>query len=211
MHISNGLLPTGHDGQTDSCHAVIMWAMASQINGVFIVWSTVCSSADQTKYQSSALQVLCEGNPQVTGAFPSQRASNVKNGSIWWRHLCKNGHKEMCLVSRPGKQRGYDSQWPIVPWKLTFCLAHQTLNFRGGLANSHDIISNRYRKTSNISRTLVGNKIVDHSDVVGTSPVGAAPTTSSFSTWHLVSRDSAKKAARQYENLLSVWIWCDLY
>ena len=40
----------------------------------------------------------------------------------------------------------------------------------------------QYRKTSNISRTLVGNKIVDHSDVVGASPVGAAPTTSSFST-----------------------------
>ena len=39
-----------------------------------------------------------------------------------------------------------------------------------------------YRKTSNIARTLVGNKIVDHSDVVGASPVGAAPTTSSFST-----------------------------
>ena len=39
-----------------------------------------------------------------------------------------------------------------------------------------------YRKTSNISRTLVGNKIADHSDVVGASPVGAAPTTSSFST-----------------------------
>ena len=29
---------------------------------------------------------------------------------------------------------------------------------------------------------LVGNKIVDHSDVVGASPVGAAPTTYSFST-----------------------------
>ena len=39
-----------------------------------------------------------------------------------------------------------------------------------------------YRKTSNIRRTLVGNKIVDHSDVVGASPVGAAPTTSSLST-----------------------------
>ena len=39
-----------------------------------------------------------------------------------------------------------------------------------------------YRKTSNISRTLVGNKIVDDLDVVGASPVGAAPTTSSFST-----------------------------
>ena len=39
-----------------------------------------------------------------------------------------------------------------------------------------------YRKTSNISRTFVGNNIVDNSDVVGASPVGAAPTTSSFST-----------------------------
>ena len=39
-----------------------------------------------------------------------------------------------------------------------------------------------HRKTFNISRTLVGNKIVDNSDVVGASPVGAAPTTSSFLT-----------------------------
>ena len=38
------------------------------------------------------------------------------------------------------------------------------------------------RKNSNISRTLVGSKIVDNSDVVGASPVGAAPTTSSFSS-----------------------------
>ena len=40
----------------------------------------------------------------------------------------------------------------------------------------------KYRKVSNIRRTLVGNKIVDRSDVVGASSVGAAPTTSSFST-----------------------------
>ena len=39
-----------------------------------------------------------------------------------------------------------------------------------------------YRKTSNISRTLIGNKIVDNSDVVEALPVGAAPTTSSFLT-----------------------------
>ena len=31
-----------------------------------------------------------------------------------------------------------------------------------------------YCKISNIRRTLVGNKIVDHSDVVGASSVGAA-------------------------------------
>ena len=68
-----------------------------------------------------------------------------------------------------------------------------------------------YRKTSNIIHTLVSNEIVDHSDVVGALPVGAAPTPSSFLTWHLASRDVAKEAARQYENLLSVGIWCNLY
>ena len=39
-----------------------------------------------------------------------------------------------------------------------------------------------YRINLNVSRTLAGNKIVDHSDEIGASPVGAATTTSSFST-----------------------------
>ena len=39
-----------------------------------------------------------------------------------------------------------------------------------------------YRQTSTISRTFTGNENVDHSDVVGASPVGVAPTTTSFST-----------------------------
>ena len=39
-----------------------------------------------------------------------------------------------------------------------------------------------YHQTSNISRTLVGNEIVDHSDVVGAPPIGAALTTSEWST-----------------------------
>ena len=45
---------------------------------------------------------------------------------------------------------------------------------------SHD--EDTYRKTSNIRHSLVDNKTVDHSDVAGASPVGAAPATSSFST-----------------------------
>ena len=44
------------------------------------------------------------------------------------------------------------------------------------------LLFTRYPKTSDIRRTLVDNKIVDHSDVVGALPAGAAPTTSSFST-----------------------------
>ena len=39
-----------------------------------------------------------------------------------------------------------------------------------------------YRQIPSIRCSLVGIKIIDHSDVVGASPVGAAPTTYSFST-----------------------------
>ena len=47
--------------------------------------------------------------------------------------------------------------------------------------------ASQYRKTSNIRRALVGNTIVNHSDVVGASPVGAAPT-----NLHLHSRLNVK-------------------
>ena len=53
-----------------------------------------------------------------------------------------------------------------------------------------------YRQVSDISGTLVGNQIIDHSNVVGASPVGAAPTTSSFSTKQLASLDWTKTTAR---------------
>ena len=57
-----------------------MGAMASQITGVSMAFSTVCSGADQRKYQSSASLafVLTEGNSVVTGEFPAQRASNAE-------------------------------------------------------------------------------------------------------------------------------------
>ena len=54
----------------------------------------------------------------------------------------------------------------------------QGLGFQPASVNFYGI----YRQTSNMVCTLVGNKIFIHSDVVGASPVGAAPTTSSFST-----------------------------
>ena len=48
-----------------------------------------------------------------------------------------------------------------------------------GMSRRHTEVSLwGYRQISNIRHTFVGNWIVDHSDVVGASPVGAAPTTS---------------------------------
>ena len=40
--------------------------------GLFAIWSMIFYTD--------------EGNPPVTGGFPSQRASNTENISIWWRH-----------------------------------------------------------------------------------------------------------------------------
>ena len=61
-------------------------------------------------------------------------------------------------------------------------MIHLPISFRIASLPLGQAYQMKYRKTSNISRILVGNKIVDNSDVVGASPVGAAPTTSSFST-----------------------------
>ena len=91
----------------------------------------------------------------------------------------------------------YIGRWTVVRLWIVGCSApSQYLN---------------YHKTSNINRTLVSNKIVDNSDVVGASPLGAAPTTSSFSTKHMASMDWAKTTARGYKKHLSLGIWCYLY
>ena len=53
---------------------VIMGAIASQITGLTIVYSTVYSNADERKHQSSASLAFV------------QMANNAENVSIWWRH-----------------------------------------------------------------------------------------------------------------------------
>ena len=58
-----------------------------------------------------------------------------------------------------------------------------------------------------IRPTLVGNKCVDHSDVVGASPVGAAPTTSSFSLgFNGLGKDNCKTRRETF----LFWDWVRL-
>ena len=40
---------------------------------------------------------LCEGNSPETGEFPSQRASDAENASIWWRH--RDADNYLCGLS----------------------------------------------------------------------------------------------------------------
>ena len=62
---------------------IIMSTMASQITSLTIVYSTVYSGASQRKPQSSASLAFVRG---IHGEFPTQRASNVENVSIWCCH-----------------------------------------------------------------------------------------------------------------------------
>ena len=86
MHVSCKAYQESHKPFT-FCHYadVIMRAMASQITGVSIVYSTVCSGASK-KITKAPRHWLCEGCSPVTGGFPSQRASNAENVPVWWRH-----------------------------------------------------------------------------------------------------------------------------
>ena len=65
---------------------VIMGAVASQITSLTVVYSIIYSGADKRKHQSSASLAFVLGDSPVTGEFPTQRASNAENVSIWWRH-----------------------------------------------------------------------------------------------------------------------------
>ena len=67
-----------------------------------------------------------------------------------------------------------------------------------------------YSQTSNLSGSLVGNKIVDHPDVVGASPVGAAPATS-FSTFIPGFNGFGQRQLQdETRNIYKFGIWCGL-
>ena len=91
-------------GRTSSSHQLDpRWSQQVSPNpehysGVKIIWSHLkspasrlvllsrlsrCRSKETSKFRITG---LCERNPPVTDGFPSQRASNAENASIWWCH-----------------------------------------------------------------------------------------------------------------------------
>ena len=63
--------------------------------------------------KASKLRVtgLCEGNSPVTGEFPSQRARNAENVSIWWRHHMNWLTKMSKLVAHMLLQVGFTGKY----------------------------------------------------------------------------------------------------
>ena len=71
--------------------------------------------------EKSKLRVtdLCEGNSPVTSEFPTQRASNAENVSIWWRHHARSpnrlyGHAYMAGYQNSSLNNGYQKTCPFV-------------------------------------------------------------------------------------------------
>ena len=82
--------------------------------------------------KTSKLRVtgLCEGNPPVNGGFPSQRANNVGNVSIWWLH--HEFHLLRCDLSQSFEW--FKMYWYTIPsthtLRLNYChIADDILTF----------------------------------------------------------------------------------
>ena len=61
-------------------------SMTSQITGVWVVYSCVCSGADQIKHQSSASLAFVRGIHRWPLNSPNKGPVTRNNVSTWWRH-----------------------------------------------------------------------------------------------------------------------------
>ena len=94
---------------------VTMRAMASQIIGISIIYSTVCSGTDQKEHQKLRTTGLCERNSPVTGEFPAQMASSLEYVSIPWRH-----HETLSTLVQVIAYRQFHTK-PLTGLLLTYC------------------------------------------------------------------------------------------
>ena len=68
---------------------IIMSMMASQITGISIACSSVCSGTDQRKQKISVSLAFVRGVHQWLVDSPHKGPSNAENVSVWW---CDNDH-----------------------------------------------------------------------------------------------------------------------
>ena len=114
-------------------------------------------------------QVYASVYHTMTGIAPDQRQDIIwTNAEMLIGPLGTNFSEILIAIHIFHKKNTFKN----VVWKMAAILS------RLQCVNHQWVRGQTYRKTSNISRTFVGNKIVDNSDVVGASPAGAAPTTS---------------------------------
>ena len=90
-HINLCIIGTSHE-----CHDILNhWQLQCLFNSLLMQTSKETSKV--------VLLVLCEGNPQVTGGFPSQRAGNVESVSMSFLSSCGQdylmGHMALLAIA----------------------------------------------------------------------------------------------------------------
>ena len=80
-------------------HSDITWASLIISHTTF---QQVVGSDNKGNFKTPPqLLAFCERKPQVTGGFPTQRASNAENVSIYWHHQCFIGMRQYQITQMP--------------------------------------------------------------------------------------------------------------
>ena len=158
-------VPFGISGPWLHSDVIMRWHLKSPASRLFT------QPCVQVQIKTSKLHVTghCEGNSPVTGGFPTQRASNVENISIWWhqndsacvcvwRMLTDNTGRSIFMdwnmkpsMSMPCKCY-YDSrryQEPLFYHCKVLC---QQITWKPLYGNSCNFISNNLVKTQAVYR-----------------------------------------------------------
>ena len=119
MLLFNPSLPNYH--YTD----FIMSAMASQFTRRLDCLLSCLFSRISKKTSKLRATGFCEGNPRVTGGFPSQMANNAENVSIWWRHHVRRKFP----FSIPSRHWDGEGTWLThLPLDKMTAISHTTLS-----------------------------------------------------------------------------------
>ena len=174
--------------------------MASQITGVSIVCSTVCSGEDQRNHQSSAyliylilpryfhdketlpaLLAICKGNQPVTGRFPSQRVCDAEFWCFisWWSGSFVELTIELTVI-----QDAMAITWCHCNAALSLQWRH---NERDGVSNhqlDECLLKRLFRcRSKETSKLRVTGLCEGNSPVTGEFPAQSTSNTETVSSW----------------------------
>ena len=126
------------------CSGVTMTVTVSQITGVSIVHSTVCSGTGHRKHQSSASLAFVRAIHRWPVKFPAQRASNAEKASIWWRH-------HVMLKKGDGYKRS-----PSLSWCKSEILTRESpWLIRGRFKKAFELLNLRALKLSPVNKMQI--------------------------------------------------------
>ena len=186
----------------------------------------LCDTLHQTSRGESVTAALTADSPDILHIFceikTQMNTSNVESTLVqvmarchqstsyylsqWWQRSPMLYHM---FVTRP--QRDHLNCWLVQYCDISLYCNTQLSRYMSWDKNISIGVCICMHKLYYIIYHYSQTKIVDHSDVVGASPAGAAPTTSSFLTWYLTSIDWSKATARRDKKYLKFGICCVLH